>query len=177
MEKLSLILWRERELLEALEYRLEVEQLVMANGRTRWLARAARDVEHVLDQIRQVELLRSVAADEAAAALGLDPNPSLGGLIAAVDEPWSSILAVSTPVPRSFRKSKTPVGRTLTTRPSASSRRCSCSSDRRSRSIFARCSASCASRSVRLLRAAAITVALRPSRAAISIARLRPGEP
>jgi len=93
MEKLSLILWRERELLEALEYRLEVEQQVMASGRTRWLARAARDVEHVLDQIRQVELLRSVAADEAAAALGLDPNPSLGGLIAAVDEPWSTILA------------------------------------------------------------------------------------
>jgi hypothetical protein len=67
--------------------------MVMAGGQTRWLARAARDVEHVLDQIRQVELLRSVAADEAAAALGLDPNPSLGGLIAAVDEPWRSILA------------------------------------------------------------------------------------
>ena len=93
MEKLSLILWRERELLEALQYRLEVERMVMAGGQTRWLARAARDVEHVLDQIRQVELLRSVAADEAAAGLGLDPNPSLGGLIAAVDEPWSTILA------------------------------------------------------------------------------------
>lgn len=92
MEKLSLILWRERELLETLQYRLELEQLVMANGRTRWLAQAARDVELVLDEIRQVELLRAVAADEAAAALGLAPNPSLGALVEAVDEPWASIL-------------------------------------------------------------------------------------
>ena len=38
VEKLSPVLWRERELLETLQYRLEVEQLVMASGRTRWLA-------------------------------------------------------------------------------------------------------------------------------------------
>lgn len=93
MEKLSLILWRERELLETLHYRLEVEQLVMAHGQTRWLAAAARDVETVLEQVRDVELMRAIAADEAAGVLGLAPNPSLSGLIAAVDEPWASILA------------------------------------------------------------------------------------
>ncbi len=48
MEDLSLILWRERELLETLLYKLEQEQLVLASGRTRWLARAAREVETVL---------------------------------------------------------------------------------------------------------------------------------
>ena len=93
MEKLSLVLWRERELLEALQYRLEVEQLVMAGGQTRWLANAARDVELAVEELREMELLRAVAADEAAAAAGLGPNPSLASLVDAADEPWRSILA------------------------------------------------------------------------------------
>lgn len=93
MEKLSLVLWRERELLEALQYRLEVEQLVMAGGQTRWLANAARDVEQAVEELREMELLRAVAADEAAANAGLVPNPSLASLVDAADEPWRSILA------------------------------------------------------------------------------------
>lgn len=93
MEKLSLVLWRERELLETLQYRLEVEQLVMSGGQTRWLANAAREVEEAVDQLREMELLRAVAADEAAAAAGLGPNPSLAQLVEAAEEPWRSILA------------------------------------------------------------------------------------
>lgn len=93
MEKLSLILWTERELLETLQYRLQVEQLVMSSGQTRWLMQAARDVEAVLEQIRSTEILRATAADEVAESLGMAPNPSLSSLIAAVAEPWSSILA------------------------------------------------------------------------------------
>ncbi|QCX28573.1 flagellar protein FlgN [Nocardioides jishulii] len=93
MEKLSQILWRERELLETLLYKLEVEQLVMATGRTRWLLQAAKDVESVLETIRETELVRAVAADEAAEVLGLAPNPSLRALIDAADEPWTTILA------------------------------------------------------------------------------------
>ena len=92
MEKLSQILWRERELLDTLLFKLEVEQLVLASGRTRWLVRAAREVENVLETIRETEILRSVAADEAAASIGLGYNPSLRALAAAVDEPWHSIL-------------------------------------------------------------------------------------
>lgn len=93
MEKLSHILWRERELLETLLYKLEVEQLVMATGRTRWLLQAAREVETVLETIRETEVLRAVAADEAAERIGLGPNPSLSALVEASDEPWRSILA------------------------------------------------------------------------------------
>ena len=37
MEKLSQILWRERELLDTLLFKLEEEQMVLASGRTRWL--------------------------------------------------------------------------------------------------------------------------------------------
>jgi hypothetical protein len=92
MEKLSQILWRERELLDTLLFKLETEQLVLAGGRNRWLMRAAREVENVLETIRQTEILRSVAADEAAASLGLEHNPSLRALAEAVEEPWRSLL-------------------------------------------------------------------------------------
>ena len=92
MENLSLILWRERELLETLLFKLEQEQLVLASGKDRWLPRAAREVEAVLGAIRETEVLRAVAADDAAASIGLSPNPSLRALADAVDEPWQSIL-------------------------------------------------------------------------------------
>ncbi|GAB2873668.1 flagellar protein FlgN [Nocardioides pacificus] len=92
MEKLSLILWRERELLETLHYKLEVEQLIMAAGETRWLARAAREVEELLQVIRETEMLRAIEADTVAAEVGIDPNPSLSSLIEVAQEPWASIL-------------------------------------------------------------------------------------
>jgi flagellar biosynthesis/type III secretory pathway chaperone len=92
MEKLSQILWRERELLETLLFKLEQEQTVLASGRTRWLSRAAREVEDVLATIRETEILRAVAADEAAASIGLEHNPSLRALAAAAGEPWQDIL-------------------------------------------------------------------------------------
>ncbi|MEP9362241.1 flagellar export chaperone FlgN [Nocardioides sp. CN2-186] len=92
MEKLTWVLWRERELLEALLYRLELEELVMATGRTRWLANAARDVDAAAAAMREFEILRAVAADEAAVAVGLETNASLAELIAVADEPWRTIL-------------------------------------------------------------------------------------
>jgi hypothetical protein len=92
MERLSTVLWRERELLDQLHYRLEVEQLVLASGRPRWLAAAARDVDSVLSTIRETEVLRAVAADAAAEAVGMTSNPSLSALVEAAPEPWSSIL-------------------------------------------------------------------------------------
>ena len=92
MEKLTWVLWRERELLETLLYRLDVEALVMSSGRTRWLNNASRDVDEAVEVLREVELLRAVAADEAAEAAGLSPNASLSELIAVADEPWVAIL-------------------------------------------------------------------------------------
>jgi len=93
MERLSTVLWRERELLDQLHYRLEVEQLVLASGRSRWLAAAARDVDTMLSTIRETEVLRAVAADAAAEAVGMTSNPSLSALVEAASEPWASILA------------------------------------------------------------------------------------
>lgn len=92
MDRLSQILWRERELLETLAYRLEVERMVLTGGRTRWLVNVTREIEEVLADLRATEVLRATAADEVAERLGLTPNPSLGALAEAAADPWESIL-------------------------------------------------------------------------------------
>lgn len=91
MEDLSSVLWRERELLETLLFKLEVEQLVLATGRNRWLASAAREIEELLDAIRETELLRAVAAEVVATELGIEAGASLREIAEACDEPWRSI--------------------------------------------------------------------------------------
>ena len=58
LSELSDVLWTERRLLELLLFKLEEEQLVLTSGRTRWLAHATREVETVLDQIRDAELAK-----------------------------------------------------------------------------------------------------------------------
>ena len=90
-EELSAILWRERDLLETLLFKLEVEQLILTSGRTHWLVLAAREVAYVLEEIRDAELLRSVAVDALAAELGLQPNASLHEIAQASEEPWRDI--------------------------------------------------------------------------------------
>jgi hypothetical protein len=92
LAEVSSTLWRERELLELLLFKLEEEQLLLASGRSRWLARATHEVEVVLGEIRRAELLRSVQVDEAAIEMGLPPNPSLRVLAEATDEPWRTLL-------------------------------------------------------------------------------------
>jgi hypothetical protein len=90
-EDLSSVLWRERDLLEMLLFKLEVEQLVLTSGRTHWLALAAREVENVLQDIRDVEMMRAMAVDAVAAELGLEPNASLNEIAQGSEEPWRSI--------------------------------------------------------------------------------------
>ena len=91
LAEVSGILWKERELLELLLFKLEEEQLVLASGRTRWLAHATREVEFVMEQIRTTELLRATQVDEVAAELGLEPVPSLNAVADAAPDPWGEI--------------------------------------------------------------------------------------
>ncbi|PWJ55644.1 FlgN protein [Quadrisphaera granulorum] len=90
--EVSNVLWREREQLDLLLFKLEEEQLVLNSGRTRWVAHATREVEIVLEQVRQSELLRAVEVDAYAESVGLGPNPSLKDLATAAGEPWSELL-------------------------------------------------------------------------------------
>jgi hypothetical protein len=91
LPQVSNLLWRERELLELLLFKLEEEQLLLASGRTRWLAHASREVEAVLEQVRDAELLRAVEVDTAAAELGLPPSPSLRTLAERSPAPWDEL--------------------------------------------------------------------------------------
>jgi hypothetical protein len=92
LSEVSNILWRERQLLELLLFKLEEEQLVLAAGRTRWLNQATREVEMVLEEIKRMELERSMAVDDVATELGLPPGTSLRKLAETAPAPWSGLL-------------------------------------------------------------------------------------
>jgi hypothetical protein len=83
LDEVSQTLWRERQLLDLLVCKLEVEQLVLAAGRTRWLPAVTREVEYVLAEVKQVELLRAVLIDAVA---------TLRELAEAAPNPWDTIL-------------------------------------------------------------------------------------
>jgi flagellar biosynthesis/type III secretory pathway chaperone len=93
MAELSNALWRERELLEILLFKLEEEQLLLAAGRSEWLARATREVEVVLEAIADSELVRAVEVDLVSASLGLTSGSSLGELSRTAPAPWDELLA------------------------------------------------------------------------------------
>lgn len=90
---LSAVLWRERDVLDNLLFRLDVQQLLLMSGRDVWLVRASREIEEAIERIRLVELERAVLFDHAAQSLGLEPSPSLSQIAAAVDEPWKGLLS------------------------------------------------------------------------------------
>ncbi len=85
-------LTREQELLETLLFKLEVEQLLLSNGRVERLHLATREIEHVLRRIQEAELGRTIEVDEVAAALGLAPSASLREIAEAAPAPWDAIL-------------------------------------------------------------------------------------
>jgi hypothetical protein len=89
---LSSILWRQREMLELLVFKLEEEQLVLSGNRSRWLAHATREVEVVLEQIRKTEVIRAAEVGAVAVELGCPPNPSISDLAALAPAPWNDLL-------------------------------------------------------------------------------------
>ena len=92
LSEVSNILWRERQLLQLLLFKLQTEQLILTSGQTRFLADATREVEMVINELKESELMRAVAVDSLAAELGLGPSPSLRELAAIVPAPWDNIL-------------------------------------------------------------------------------------
>lgn len=92
LAELSNVLWRQRQLLDLLLFRMTVEQNLLVSRQVRWLARATDEVEAVLDEMRDSELVRAVVLAEVAAELGLGPDPSLHDLVTAAPDPWAQIL-------------------------------------------------------------------------------------
>lgn len=90
-DELSRLLWDQRQLIDLLLYKLEVEQLVLAAGRTRWIDQSAREVGAVLDELREVDLIRASCTTAVAGQLGLPPEPTLREICDAAQEPWAEI--------------------------------------------------------------------------------------
>jgi hypothetical protein len=93
MTELSNLLWRERQLLDLLQFKLEEECLLLECERDRWLAHAGREVELVLDEISRIEMARALELAAVAPELGLGSQPSLGDLAAASPPPWGALFA------------------------------------------------------------------------------------
>jgi len=89
--EVSTMLWRERDALEQLLYKLVTEQLIVSSGRTRWLAQANEEIEAVLQQLRGTEVLRAAESDVLAEQLGLPLGASLAELSEVADEPWGTL--------------------------------------------------------------------------------------
>ena len=89
---LSAVLWRERDILENLLFRLDVQQMLLMSSRDVWLVRSSKEIENVLEKVRSIELERAVRFDQAARELGLDSSPSLTQLAQAAEEPWQGLL-------------------------------------------------------------------------------------
>jgi hypothetical protein len=89
---LSSVLWRSRELLDLLLFKLDEEKLLLAAKHAKWLPHATEEVEMVLDQIRETGVARAAYAQSVAAELGLSPDASLGELADAAPAPWPDLL-------------------------------------------------------------------------------------
>lgn len=75
IHELSALLWRERELLDVLTFKLEEEQLLLTSGKSRWLPHGTKEVEQVLGHLSQASLARTIEAAVVAEVWGLPPMP------------------------------------------------------------------------------------------------------
>jgi FlgN protein len=90
---LSTLLWRERELLELLVFKLEEEQLLLTAGKSKWLPYATREVEAVLSRIRIAGIERTVEASSVAIEWNIPEDATLRQLVeSAPTDVWRDIL-------------------------------------------------------------------------------------
>lgn len=89
---LSSTLWRVREVLDQLLYKVFVTQLILRADQPRWLAKASRELDAALQELRHVEVLRAVETVTIADQLGVSPELTLAQLARSAPSPWDSIL-------------------------------------------------------------------------------------
>lgn len=85
------MLWRERDALHFLLFKLVSEQLIVASGRTKWLAQANEEIEFALEQLRGTEVLRAAETDALAEQLNLPTPTTLAQLAESAEEPWATL--------------------------------------------------------------------------------------
>jgi hypothetical protein len=92
LRDVSNTLWRERNLLELLAFKLDAERLLARAGRTRWLAHADHEVEMVLGELKAVELERGIQVQVLGEQLGLEGDATLLLLAESAPGEWAGIL-------------------------------------------------------------------------------------
>lgn len=94
VNELSTLLWRERELLELLMFKLDEEQLLLTSGKSKWLPFATREVEQVLARLRKSGIERTVEASAVAVEWGIGDEATLRELAEhAPSDAWRDILS------------------------------------------------------------------------------------
>ena len=88
---LSSTLWRLREVLDQLLFKVFQTQLVARSGEVRWLARTTRELDAALQEARHVEVLRAVETVALADRLGVPPELNAAQLIRLAGPPWDTI--------------------------------------------------------------------------------------
>jgi hypothetical protein len=89
---LSSTLWRLREVLDQLLFKVFETQLILQSGQTRWLAKASRELDAALQEVRHVEVMRAVETIGIADQLQLPADITLSRLIDTAPPPWETIL-------------------------------------------------------------------------------------
>jgi hypothetical protein len=89
--ELSRRLWLLREQLEQLVCALDIQQLVLANNRLRWLPLVTEDVEQLVEEVRASDAERTMLSAAVAAELGLPATATLAELADAVGEPHAAV--------------------------------------------------------------------------------------
>ena len=87
------VLWRQRALIETLQYRLEVQQMITASGRDTRLQLAVDEVEAAMDELRRAERQRDDVVRKCSLDMGLTATASLSDIRDRSSEPWKSLLA------------------------------------------------------------------------------------
>jgi hypothetical protein len=86
------VLWRERDILEGLLYKLTAQQMVLRGGDSRWLARADAEVRTAAEALQDFEVLRAAEVDLIVRHYGLPADTSLRELAETASEPWPTVL-------------------------------------------------------------------------------------
>jgi hypothetical protein len=91
---LSTQLMREREMLELLLFKLDVQQMLLASGRTRWIPQTVNEIERVMAAMPSVSLARDTLVVSVAAEWGAPEASTLRELIdAAPSEAWREVMS------------------------------------------------------------------------------------
>ena len=90
--ELAALLWRERDVLEDLLFRLVAQQLILSSGDTRWLPRADAEVRTASASLQEHEIARAAEVNVLLRHYALPADTSLRELAAFAPEPWPLVL-------------------------------------------------------------------------------------